>query len=79
MGGQARPGAGGGRRRRVGAPHSYHPPPRAGNRARRVGRDDTIALPKDAEVLDDIRAFRLEKGVAKIPDSACSRDARGAQ
>jgi hypothetical protein len=41
-------------------------------------RAGAIALPRDAEVLDDLRAFRLEKGVAKIPEAARSRDARGA-
>jgi hypothetical protein len=78
MGGQARPGAGGGRRRRVGAHHSYHPPLRAGNRAC-GGRDDTIALPKDAEVLDNLRAIRMEKGIAKVPNAARTRDAKGGQ
>jgi len=30
--------------------------------------DRTIALPLDADTLDDYRAFRMVKGVAKIPD-----------
>jgi phage FluMu gp28-like protein len=42
-------------------------------------QDATIALPKDAEVLDDLRAIRMEKGIAKVPDTARTRDAKGGQ
>lgn len=37
-------------------------------------QDGDILLPKDAEVLDDLRAFKLEKGIAKIPESARTRE-----
>jgi len=30
--------------------------------------DRTIAIPRDADTLDDYRAFRMVKGIAKIPD-----------
>jgi phage FluMu gp28-like protein len=42
-------------------------------------QDATIALPKDAEVMDDLRAIRMEKGIAKVPDTARTRDAKGGQ
>jgi len=35
-------------------------------------QDAEIRLPKDAEVLEDLRAFRMDKGIAKIPDTARS-------
>jgi len=31
--------------------------------------DKTMSLPRDAHVLDDLRAFKVVKGVAKIPDT----------
>lgn len=31
--------------------------------------DSTILLPKDADILDDHRAIKMEKGVAKIPEN----------
>jgi len=31
--------------------------------------DRTIVLPRDADILDDHRAVRMEKGIAKVPDT----------
>ena len=39
--------------------------------------DKTLALPKDADVLADLRAVRMEKGVAKVPDNARVRGSDG--
>jgi phage FluMu gp28-like protein len=39
--------------------------------------DKTLTIPKDADVLDDLRAIKLEKGVAKVPDSARTRGSDG--
>jgi len=38
--------------------------------------DRTISLPKDAYILDDLRTFRMVKGVAKVPD-ARTKDENG--
>ena len=42
-------------------------------------QDAEIEIPKDALVLDDLRAFKMEKGVAKIPDNARTKDGQGNQ
>jgi len=39
--------------------------------------DKTIDAPKDADVLADLRLVRMEKGIAKVPDSARTRGADG--
>jgi len=39
--------------------------------------DRTLTLPKDADVLADLRMIRMEKGVAKVPDSASVRGSDG--
>lgn len=39
--------------------------------------DQTVCLPKDADVLADLRAVRMDKGVAKVPDNARVRGADG--
>jgi phage FluMu gp28-like protein len=39
--------------------------------------DKTLVVPKDADVMDDLRAVKLEKGVAKVPDSAHTRGSDG--
>lgn len=41
--------------------------------------DRTILLPKDAEILNDHRAIRMEKGIARIPENARTRGAGGQQ
>lgn len=41
--------------------------------------DKTISIPKDADILDDHRAVRMEKGVAKVPDTLRSKDKEGKQ
>ncbi len=38
--------------------------------------DRTISIPKDRDILDDLRAFKMVKGVARIPD-ARTQDAAG--
>ncbi len=39
--------------------------------------DKTLDAPKDADVLADLRAIRMEKGIAKVPDNARTRGADG--
>lgn len=39
--------------------------------------DRTLTLPKDADILADLRTVRMEKGVAKVPDSARVRGSDG--
>ena len=39
--------------------------------------DRMLLLPKDADVLADLRAVRMDKGVAKVPDNARVRGADG--
>lgn len=39
--------------------------------------DQTLVAPKDADVLADLRAVRMEKGVAKVPDNARVRGSDG--
>jgi phage FluMu gp28-like protein len=39
--------------------------------------DKTLVLPKDADIIDDMRQIRLHQGVAKIPDSARTRGSDG--
>lgn len=41
--------------------------------------DKTIVLPRDADILQDHRSIRMEKGVAKVPDSERSKDVKGEQ
>jgi phage FluMu gp28-like protein len=41
--------------------------------------DKTITLPKDADILSDHRLVRMEKGVAKVPDTAHTKGADGGQ
>ncbi len=39
--------------------------------------DKTLSIPKDADVLADLRAIRMEKGIAKVPDTARVRGSDG--
>ncbi|MGO4380362.1 hypothetical protein [Pseudoduganella sp. RAF53_2] len=39
--------------------------------------DQTLTIPKDADVLADLRLVRLEKGVAKVPDTAHTKGSDG--
>lgn len=39
--------------------------------------DRTLVVPKDADILGDLRAIRLDKGVAKVPDKAHTRGTDG--
>ncbi|MDD5249653.1 MAG: hypothetical protein PHY45_11740 [Rhodocyclaceae bacterium] len=39
--------------------------------------DKTAVIPKDADVLADLRAIRMEKGIAKVPDTARVRGSDG--
>jgi phage FluMu gp28-like protein len=39
--------------------------------------DKTLVIPKDADILGDLRAVKLDKGVAKVPDNAHTRGADG--
>jgi len=41
--------------------------------------DQTIALPRDGDILDDHRAVRMEKGIAKVPDTLRSKGRDGGQ
>jgi phage FluMu gp28-like protein len=41
--------------------------------------DAAIEIPKDRDVLDDLRALRMEKGVAKVPEAARTRDGKDSQ
>lgn len=39
--------------------------------------DKSLAIPQDADILGDLRAVRLDKGVAKVPDNAHTRGSDG--
>lgn len=39
--------------------------------------DKTLVIPRDADILGDLRAVKIDKGVAKVPDSAHTRGADG--
>lgn len=39
--------------------------------------DKTIEIPKDADILADLRAVRMDKGIAKVPDDARSKSGDG--
>ena len=39
--------------------------------------DQTLAIPKDADILGDLRAVQLDRGVAKVPDNAHTRGSDG--
>jgi len=39
--------------------------------------DKTLSIPRDADVLADLRAVRMDKGIAKVPDDARVRGADG--
>lgn len=39
--------------------------------------DKNLALPRDADVLADLRAIRMDKGIAKVPDNARVRGTDG--
>ncbi len=39
--------------------------------------DKTIDAPRDADVLSDLRALKMEKGIAKVPDTAHNRGTDG--
>jgi len=39
--------------------------------------DGTIAIPKDADILGDLRAIKVDRGIAKVPDNARSKGADG--
>jgi len=39
--------------------------------------DKTIDAPRDADVLADLRAIRMQKGIAKVPDNARTRGSDG--
>jgi len=41
--------------------------------------DATITLPKDADVLADHRAIVMERGVARVPENARTKDKKGGQ
>ncbi len=41
--------------------------------------DRTILIPKDGDLLDDHRAIRMEKGIAKVPDNLRSKGRDGKQ
>ena len=32
--------------------------------------DKELVIPKDDKILDDLRAFKMTKGIAKVPESA---------
>ena len=36
--------------------------------------DDTIAVPRDKDVLTDLRAIKVIKGVARVPDRSVGKD-----
>lgn len=46
-------------------------------RYRAAFEDRTILLPRDADILDDHRAIRMEKGVARLPDNYTGRGRDG--
>lgn len=39
--------------------------------------DQNLVIPKDADVLNDLRAIKLDKGVAKVPDNAHTQGSDG--
>lgn len=39
--------------------------------------DQTVAIPQDADILSDLRLVKLDKGVAKVPDTAHSKGSDG--
>ncbi len=39
--------------------------------------DKTLSIPKDADILADLREVKLDKGVAKVPDSSRTRGSDG--
>jgi len=39
--------------------------------------DQSVVVPKDADVLSDLRAIKLDKGVAKVPDNAHTQGSDG--
>ncbi len=41
--------------------------------------DRTIVLPRDADILDDHRAIRMEKGVARVPENLRSKGSDAGQ
>jgi phage FluMu gp28-like protein len=41
--------------------------------------DHTLDMPKDGDVLDDLRALRVEKGIPKVPEGKKSRGRDGGQ
>lgn len=41
--------------------------------------DGEIELPKDADILTDLRAIVMDKGVARIPENARTKDKKGGQ
>lgn len=41
--------------------------------------DRAISIPRDADILDDHRAVKMEKGVARVPDGARTRGRDGGQ
>jgi phage FluMu gp28-like protein len=41
--------------------------------------DGTITVPRDADVQADLRAIRMEKGIAKVPDAARAKGTDGQQ
>lgn len=41
--------------------------------------DGMIVLPKDADILSDHRAIRMEKGVARVPENLRTKNSRGQQ
>lgn len=41
--------------------------------------DRTIVIPRDADILDDHRAVRMEKGIAKVPEGCRTRGRDGGQ
>jgi phage FluMu gp28-like protein len=41
--------------------------------------EQSILIPQDGDILDDMRAVRMEKGVAKVPDNAHTKGRDGGQ
>lgn len=39
--------------------------------------DGTITMPKDNDILDDLRAVRIDKGIAKVPDNTKQQGRHG--
>lgn len=48
-------------------------------RFRAAFQDGDFILPKDADLLDDLRQIKMEKGIAKVPDTAKTTGADGKQ